>query len=187
MSRMQQQTIEQVAARAAVILTRWLGLDPLSKNDNGDRASRGGLAMVLGALAHSKSPPPPEDVTARILRYVEAQVAAKAKQDHGNGLWMTYDVDYGPGRELSALAQACEIASQWPNKSVLNITAYRGKVTVCDRQGYGAEGTTYHLVDDRGWLASPCSIDGRLLPLVIAAVDRAEVAQDVACVVPFDV
>lgn len=166
-------TITIIANRAAAVLAEWIGLSPLAKSNNGDRSSAGGIGMILGAMVAAKAPPPPTDATSRMAARIKASIASQLER-RGGQVWMTYDVDYGPGRELSDLSEACDIKSSWPIKSCLNITIYENRVSICDRRGYGAEGLTHHLVDGR-WVVSPCTIDSRLMPMVLAAVERGEV------------
>lgn len=183
---MEQRIIEAIATRAANLLAEWIDLNPLAKSNNGDQSSAGGMAMVLGAMLAAKAPPPPTDAIERMHKHIAAKVTEAVKRRELDGyMWMTFDVDYGPGRELTELATACEIKSSWPIKSCLNISTYRGKVSICDRRGYGAEGLTHYLLDGRGWLVSPSNIDSRILPIVVAAVDRGEVAENVAYIEPF--
>lgn len=172
--------IPTVAARAANLLSAWLGLNSLTKADVGDReSSHGGIAMILGAMAADRTPPPPANVEARIAAYIEAHLASRLKGRETYGCYVCFDSDYGPGRELDALSEACEIGTAWPNKSTISISMYpEGQISIHDKRGYGAEGLTHHLVEGRGWLVSPCNIDRRILPIVLAAVDAGQVDAD---------
>jgi len=180
---MQRHVIELVAARAAELLGEWIGLSPFAKSDNGDESSVGGLAMVLGAMLAAKAPPPPPDAVERMRDHILADIAGRAK--NGQVMRMTYDVDYGPGRELSRLAESCEIKSSWPIKSHLTIYLHHSKTSIYNKRNYGAEGLTHYLIDGRGWIVSPSTIDARVLPIVLAAIDRGDVSPDVARLEPF--
>lgn len=176
-------TIQFISTLAASLLSEWIGLSPIAKSNNGDDTPTGGIALFLGAMLASKAPPPPANAADRMAKYIAADIARRRDRD---SLWMTYDVDYGPGRELSDLAKSCEIASSWPIKSGLTITMYNGRVSVQDRRGYGDEGLTYYLEPGRGWLVSPANIDRRLMPTVIAAVDAGTIDSGIAHFKPFE-
>lgn len=175
-----------VSHRAATLLAGWLGVNPLAKNDNGDRSSGGGLSMVL-AMAYGDLPPPPSDVVARMAKYIAGIISDKLKRYPDGGLYLTFDTDYGPGRELTALSQTCEIKTQWPIKSMMSIGGGGGfTLHISDCRGYQAEGLRHYLIDGKGWLVTPCSsISDRLMPYIVRDIERGDIPADVARIEAF--
>lgn len=172
-SMLDEKTIQHLASRAASILCVWAGLDPMRKNDNGDRSSpASGLTMILGAMA-DKGAPLPSDAHARLTQAIAVRLAAKAKEREG--IYFTLDVDYHPGRELTEISAAAGLAVSWPIKSHLCITSPysdgSGDLSVSDAQGYGRPATTYKLLsEDRGWLITTgFTVDRKIADLCLDA------------------
>ena len=170
---MKRDAITLLAARAASILMQWAGLSPLRKNDNGDRTSEAsGLAMMLGAMA-DKTGPLPDDAESKMAAHIEAKLREQTARREGS-IYYTLDVDYGPGRELSELTDACGLSVSWPIKSSLGVCMYPNSEPgqVCNRQGYGASGCMYSIVPEReSWLITDgFSVDRRVRAIVFDAV-----------------
>lgn len=177
---MDETTIKLIAARAALILADWLNVNPARKVDNGDRSSTGGMTMMFGLMTQQNEPPPPADIVQKMTDYLVGALSEHAaKRQHG--IYFSLDCDYGPGRELAALSDACGIQTSWPWKTHMTIRAFPGSgIMVSSSQGHQAPHINHHFVDNVGWVVSECSIDPKLMPTILAAITGGTLASEVA-------
>jgi hypothetical protein len=180
-----QPLLTETARRAALLLADWINLGSVDKSDSGTSLL---ATALLARLDAATATPPPADVVTQIAAELERQFY---EQRNMALVYVSLSTDYGPNHTLSALAETCGISSTWPIKSRLSISFgenhHSGRVeppTIFDSRGYGDEGSVYTLVADRGWLVTPCPLDARFLPVVLAALDRGELAAGLAKLEP---
>lgn len=100
------------------------------KFDNGDRSANGAMATALATISATKP------TSAALTKFRAAMVNYLTKHPRVHSLCL--DVDYGPGWELSAIANAAgTLGLSFPWKTTMWLDWERGTVSV--RYGYGAE------------------------------------------------
>lgn len=166
-----------LATRTADLLSRWAGLPVLAKLQIGDVSGDGMAYMAISGVVKNGDVNAPTH--AAIVAYVK-----KILDRSGDGAYVTFDTDYGPGRALRDLSDACGIMDNvWPNKSMMHVNKIysdgSGSNSVSVSTGYHGRTTTHYLTSD-GWLVTGTSVAPCLHDVVRRACERGELDKNVA-------